>query len=240
MTKRRSLIVAACLLAHAARGESLGGIVERAVAAAGGKARLAAVRSERMTGTISFGTDLPVPFSLELKRPGKIRVDIAFQKGPFIQAFDGKTGRVLNPFAEPPASQMGPAETRDIAESADMDGPLVDWKARGIVLELLGREDVEGKPAWKLRVRRKSGNVRTLFLDVVSYLKVKWDGAIGEAGKQVVHETLFDDYRAVDGIPFPFRLRSHASGGGQAQEIVLEKIELNPVIEDERFGVPGS
>jgi len=240
MAKRRNLILTACLLANVARAESLAEIVERAVAAAGGKARLAAVRSERMTGTIAFGTDLPAPFVLELKRPGKIRAEITFRKGPFVQAFDGKVGRVISPFTEPAAHQMGPLETRDIAESADMDGPLVDSKARGIVVELLGKEDVEGKPAWKLRVRRKSGSVRTLFLDAASYLKVKWAGAIGEPGKEVVHETLFDDYRAVDGIPFSHRLRSHSSGGGQAQEIVLSKIELNPVIEDARFGVPGS
>lgn len=243
---KKAKFVAAVVVALATAGapgradvdDSLEGIIARALAASGGAEKLKAVQAVRMSGRITFGSDPASPFTVELKRPGRIRTEITFPKGLFVQAFDGRTAWAINPWKHEPAAEMTPAETRDIAEAADMDGPLLDWKTRGMKLELLGREDVEAKPAWKIRVTQASGTVRTLFLDASSHLKVKWEGTLGEGRDATAQESVFSAYRKVDGVPFPFRIRSRARGGGQEQEIVFERVEVNPTIDDSRFLMP--
>jgi outer membrane lipoprotein-sorting protein len=235
----KALTLAAALFAHAALCQSLDEISARALAASGGAKALTAVKTVRMTGRISFGTEPASPIVVEMKRPGKIRAELAFAKGPFMQVFDGKTGWVVSPFKEGPQPiEMSPAETRDVAETADFDGVFLEPKRRGISLELLGREMVEGKPAIKLRVTWKNGVERILDIDAASYLKVKWEGALGDPAAKNVQESVFSDYREAGGIRLPFMIRSHAKAGGADQEIVFEKIEVNVPLDDARFTRP--
>ena len=42
-----------------------------------------------------------------------------------------------------------------------MDGPLIDYKAKGHTVELLGKDKVEGTDCYKLKVTLKNGDVRT-------------------------------------------------------------------------------
>ena len=41
----------------------------------------------------------------------------------------------------------------------------MDYKAKGNTVELMGKEDVEGTPAYKLKVTKKSGNIEYDYLD---------------------------------------------------------------------------
>ena len=148
------------------------------------------------------------------------------------------TGWQASPFAERKDAQpLSPEETRGIAEEAEFDDALVDWQARGSKMELLGKEVVEGRPAFRLRVTLKSGLVQDVFLDAESYLKVRWEGARPMNGTTTVFQSSFADYRAVRGLRLPFRIRSHAQGNEGRQEIVITNVELNAPIDEARFAL---
>ena len=52
-------------------------------------------------------------------------------------------------------------DLKDIEEQADIDGPLVDYKTKGNIIEFVGKEAVEGKEAYHLKLTLKNGNIRS-------------------------------------------------------------------------------
>jgi len=232
-------LCSAAAIAALAAAPDLDGIIRLWAAATGGMARIRSVRAVRMTGRITFGDDPARPLVVELARPGSIRTEIAFPEGTYVQAFDGTRGWTLSHFggAGGPVP-MTSEEAAAAPEQADMDGPLVDFEKKGIRLALEGTEPVEGRPAYRIRVTRPDGTVRHLDLDVQSSLKVRWTGELGPTGKKTETSSIFSDYRVVNGLTFPFRIRSGPSGKPANQEIVFEKIEVDPAIDPTRFRMP--
>jgi hypothetical protein len=223
----------------AAAGETLEVVVKRALAAQGGAERLRASQTRITNGKISFDGSGANPFTVEQKRPHKLRMEIFFPAGVLVRGFDGVLGWQANPFAErKDAAAMSPEDTRNIAEEAEFDDPLLDWKLRGNQVELLGQEPLEAGNAYRIRVRSVSGLVQELLLDSTTFLRARWEGARQADGKEVVFLSSFKDYRAVGGILFPFRISSQAKGNENRQEIVITRVELDTPIDDARFTLP--
>jgi hypothetical protein len=215
-------------------------IVAKVLAARGGLEKAKAVQSERITGTIYFNPELYGPFLAEFKRPGKMHNEVTIQNKTVIRSFNGKdAGWVTNPFVGKDApEQMSAEEVKDAVNEADFDGPLVDAKAKGNVIELTGTEKVEGRDAYILKVTHKDGQVSSYSFDTKTFLLVKWSGADSVNGEAVTRETYFHDYRDVDGLKFAFELVSNTPGTDVTQRIVVDKIELDPQIDEAHFGKP--
>ena len=64
---------------------------------------------------------------------------------------------------------MSAEDICNIADESDFDGPLVDYKEKGNQIELVGKEDVEGKPAYRLKLTSKKGEVRSYLFDAATY-----------------------------------------------------------------------
>ena len=67
------------------------------------------------------------------------------------------------------ARSLVPDEAKEMADEADFDGPLMDWKTKGHTVELAGKEPVEGADALKLKLTRQpvevDGWFETRYLD---------------------------------------------------------------------------
>jgi outer membrane lipoprotein-sorting protein len=215
-------------------------IVAKVLAARGGLEKAKAVQTERITGTIYFNPELYGPFVAEFKRPGKMHNEVTIQNKTVVRSFNGKdTGWVINPFVgKVVAEPMSAEDIKDAVNEADFDGPLVDAKAKGNTIELTGTEKVEGRDAYVLKVTHKDGQVSSYSFDTKTFLLVKWSGADSVNGEAVTRETLFHDYRDVGGLKFAFELVSNTPGADVTQRIVVEKIELDPQIDEARFGKP--
>jgi len=215
-------------------------LVAKILAARGGLEKAKAVQSERITGTIYFNAELYGPFVAEFKRPGKMHNEVTIQDKTVVRAFNGKdAGWVTNPFVGKDAPEpMSAEEMKDAVNEADFDGPLVDAKAKGNVVELGGTEKVEGRDAFILKVTHKDGEVSSYSFDAKTFLLVKWSGADAVNGEAVTRETHFHDYRDVGGLKFAFELVSNTPGADVTQRIVVDKIELDPQIDEGRFGKP--
>ena len=215
-------------------------IVAKVLAARGGLEKAKAVETERITGTIYFNPELYGPFVAEFKRPGKMHNEVTIQNKTVVRSFNGKdTGWVINPFVgKVVAEPMTAEDIKDAVNEADFDGPLVDAKAKGNTIELTGTEKVEGRDAYVLKVTHKDGQVSSYSFDTKTFLLVKWSGADSVNGEAVTRVTLFHDYRDVGGLKFAFELVSNTPGADVTQRIVVEKIELDPQIDEARFGKP--
>jgi hypothetical protein len=134
--------------------------------------------------------------------------------------------------------QMSADDVKMAQEQADMDGPLLDYKAKGHTVELVGKDKVEGADAYKLKVTMKTGDVRFIYIDAEHFLQLKEEGKRKIQGAEVETETIVGDYKAVDGLMFPHSMDSGQKGSPQRQKMVIEKIELNVPIDDARFKMP--
>jgi hypothetical protein len=216
-------------------------IIAKYIAARGGLAQIKALQSERISGTISFGPDGDGTFVVERERPLKLHTELSLNGQTLIRTYDGKTsGWIYNPFAGiPTVEAMSEADIGNIAEEADFDGPFIDYKAKGNQVQFAGKEEVEGKPAYKLKLTNKNGEVRYFFFDVASGLLVKMLSSTKEGDKDVSIETYFRDYREVHALKYPFLVESKSESTTQPRKIIATSIEVDAHMDQARFGKPN-
>jgi outer membrane lipoprotein-sorting protein len=147
-----------------------------------------------------------------------------------VMPFMGKT--------EPEA--MSADDVKQAEDQADMDGILVDYKEKGHQIEYVGKEDVEGTPAHKLKVTKKNGDVVNVYIDAESYMEIKDAGKVKVRGQEIEGQTLFGDFKKVDGIVYPFSIEQKAAGGPGGMMITISKIEINPTLDASRFAMPAA
>src|SRR5205809_4094951 len=152
-----ALLLAAC--ATSTPAPNVDDIVAANLAARGGKEKIQSLRSIRETGTVTGPGGNVAQIVREVKRPNMFRLEFSFQGTTSIFANDGKSGWQIAPLQgqfEPMAMRPG-VDAAGGADQQDIEGPLVDWKQKGHVVTLVGREPVDGKDAFKLKVEMRGG-----------------------------------------------------------------------------------
>lgn len=240
MSKKLMLsLCAVVLLAVSAFGQTADELLEKNLKAMGGKEKLAALKSMKMTGKMKMGP-MEAPFIITKSRPSNTRMDFTIQGMTGTQAYDGATGWQLMPFmGNKDPQKMTDEQLKDIREEADFDGPTFDYKAKGNKVEYVGKEDVQGTPAYKLKVTTKDGKESNLFLDAETYLLIRSEATRNMNGQDIEMETTFGDYKLVDGLYFPYSMEAHAKGKEGGQSIAIETMELNPKVDKTMFTMPA-
>ena len=229
----------AMLVAMPAAGQTADDIIAKNNDAKGGLARQKAVKSVRMTGRMIVGPGIEAPIVLEMKRPKSMRIDIAIQGMTITQAYDGTVGWMLNPLSGRTDPEPLPSELRkSVEEQADIDGPLVDYKAKGNTVELLGKEKAEGTDCYKLKVTLKNGDVRTFFIDAESGLEVKIETRTMVRGTEQLGDIILGDWKEAGGILMAHSVDAGQPGAPMRQKMTIDKIELNVPVDDARFTMP--
>jgi len=221
-------------------GQTADEIVSRYIQKIGGIEKLSAIKSMRATGRLIGGGGFEAVIVNENKRPSMVRNEFSLQGMTSVSAYDGKTGWRVNPFGgKKDAEAMGEEEIKQMIEAADIDGPLVNSGAKGVRLEYIGKEDYEGSDVYKLKVTLRNGTVQHYYFDTEFYVPIKVETRRMIRGTEVEMEQILGDYKQVGGVYFPFSVESGPKGGSFHSTVILEKIELNPVIDDSRFTMPS-
>ncbi len=234
------ILAIATLLSVPASAQTVEEIIAQNMAARGGMEKIKAVKSVRITGRVEVAPGMEAPFLIELKRPEHFRMEFTIQGLTALQAYDGKSGWQVMPFnGNKNAEPLSPEDTKDAQENADFDGPLMDYKAKGNQVELVGKEEVDGAPTYKLKISLKNGDVVQEFIDTESSLEVKEISTRTINGTPKVVEQTFGDYKPVEGLMFPFALENGVRDSEQKQKIIVEKVELNVPVDDSKFVMPA-
>jgi len=240
----RKLCLSAALtvaLAPALLAQTVDQVVAKSIEARGGMDKLKSVQTVRASGKMEFGPGMEAPGTMLQKRPDMMRLDFTVQGLTVTQAYDGSSGWQVIPFTGKKDPELMTADdTKEAQETADIDGPLVDYKTKGNTVELLGKEKVEGTDAYKLKVTLKNGDVKTMYLDADSYLEIKEEGKRTVRGTDQETESSIADYREVNGLMFPFAMESGVKGSPQKQKLTIEKVELNVPVDDSVFKMPAA
>lgn len=198
---------------------------------------------KHIEGAVKTGTEveqtIQLPFAMELERPRKVRLEIQFQGQTAVQVYDGVNGWKLRPFmGRKEAEPFTADELKAASEQQDLDGPLIDYDAKGSKVELEGTEAVEGRDAYKLKLTLKDGQVRRVWVDKETFLDVKIDGNRRLDGKPRPIATYFRDYKSVDGLLIPYVLETRVEGISGSEKIIVERVAVNPKIDDAHFQKP--
>ncbi len=183
-----------------------------------------------------------LPFTLTLERPRKSRLELEFAGKTAIQVFDGTNGWKLRPFLN--RSDVEPFSTDETrAESAkeELDGPLVDYAAKGTAVSFEAVEPVDGSPAYRLKLVEKNGTIRHVWIDSRSFLDVKVEGTPRRMdGHMRSVATYQRDFRRVSGVMIPFSLETAVEGYRDTHKMTIEKVAVNPSLRDTVFSRPGA
>jgi hypothetical protein len=184
---------------------------------------------------------IQLPFKLDLARPNKQRLEIPFRGDTALQVYDGATGWKLRPYlGRREVESYSKDELAVAADDQELDGPLVNYAAKGTHISLAGTEVVDGRPAYRLTLKYKDGSVRGLWIDGQSFLEVKIEGAPRRRdGHPRAVMSYLKDYRKVDGLMIPFLRETHVAGESHPERIVVEKVVINPALTASNFAKPS-
>jgi outer membrane lipoprotein-sorting protein len=207
------------------------------------KARSAARQeSQKAEAAAPQTKQVQLPFVLEMKRPGKSRIELEFAGKTSIQVYDGKAGWMKRPYLNRDDWEPFSADqTKASAGMWDMDGPLIDHAAKGTKVALEGVEKVDGNDAYKLKLTLKNGTVQHVWIDQKSFLDVKVEGTPQRMdGKMRTVWVTQRDFRTVQGVMVPFELETMVDGYPDKHKMQLEKVAVNPQLQDSLFTKPGA
>lgn len=248
---RRSLLlglagacIAPVVFAQTAASVDVAEIVERNAAARGGVAAWKRLQTMAWTGYVESGgrTGHNLQFMLEQKRPGKTRFELVNDGRRSIRIYDGKGGWKLRPNpgnGRPELSPYTEDEIRFARTAAVIDGPLMDYVAKGAIVTIAGQGEAEGRRAYILKVALPLRGEERIWVDAETFLEVRHDrqvrAGMGQVGTVTV---LFREYREFGGLKLPTEIETGAGMGGAANKLVIERVALNPDLDDRAFARP--
>ena len=217
-------------------------LVSKNIEAKGGATALRDLQSLRLTGKllVQQGGEIELGYLEIKKRPDEVRTEASLQGMTQIQAYDGKEGWKVSPFfGRKDPERMSADDVKALIEDSEIDGALVDWKAKGSTVEYLGTEDVDGTPAHKLKVVRKNGDVSFVFLDPDHFLEIRVLTQRMRHGAHEEVETDLGDYEKAGGVFVPTSIEAGRKGAPDKQRVIIDKIEANVAVDDAKFHFPG-
>jgi outer membrane lipoprotein-sorting protein len=208
-------------------------IVAKNIAAKGGAAKLKSIDTVRITAAATV-QGVITPMTIELKRPNLKRQEVTVNGNKIVQTFDGTTGWLLNPSAGSQPIQMPAMQSAAMKEESEFDSPLLDYQSKGVKIALVGKETIDGRDAYHLKVTTKDGAVRDYYLDTSTGLEFQVDGPIEQNGQRATLSVSLSDYRDVDGVKMPFSLKQTLNGTPVA-DLRVSTIEINVPLDGSRF-----
>jgi outer membrane lipoprotein-sorting protein len=242
-------------------------IVAKSVAARGGLDAWRKVETMMWLGHIE-STHAPAPsvrFVLSQKRPNKMRFEIDAMQDRTLRVFDGLRGWKMHPsHGRPEVQPFTIDEVRFAQSGPGLDGPLVDYAQKGSSVSVVGIDEIEKHNAYHLIVRTAAGESQHVWVDAKTFLEIRYDrpaggpglaapsgggaesaagpsAAAGEARAAVGRtvSVVYRDYKTTDGLKIPSLIETGVAPGAQPDRMVIERVVLNPSLNEQTFSLPG-
>lgn len=188
-----------------------------------------------------------IPIEIVQLKNGKQMTTVTFQGQEIKQGvFDGETLWGTN-FMTQTAEKRDKETTDNFKLNInDFPDPFLNYKKKGYGVELMGKETVDGTETFKIKLTKepvtidgnKEDDISYYYFDTDNFVPIMVESEI-KAGpmKGQVSQTKFSDYQEVDGLYFPFSFTQGLKDKG-GQTITIDKIELNPTVDDSLFEFP--
>jgi len=222
-------------------------IVEKAIQAQGGEAKIAKLRTMRIKvkGTTDLIPGQPnLPFTIEdtWQMPRRYKTSSSFQfMGNAVtqtQAMDGDTGWAQFNGQTQDLPKEALAEMKEQKYAEDLDR-LSFLNEKGIELSATEEAKVDDKPALGVLVKSKGHRGVKLYFDKSNGLLVKRQQNVLDpaSGKEISQEVVFGDYQDKDGVKHYRNITAYRDGKKIIDAKVME-LEFFDKLEDKVFAKP--
>lgn len=218
--------------------QSADAILSRHLQAVGGLEKLHAVHAIRLKGTLEAAPGVILPLVIEEVRPNKSRTEARDADMVFLRMFNGTKGWLSDPSTGGALRPFTAAELK-AAMGETFDGDLVDLAARGARVESIGRQMIQGREAYGLKVAEKDGSASLHWVDAQSFLEIQREWDIDSPLGRRTQLMRFSDFRLVEGLPMAFRVESGQKFTSKVQIVQISQVQVNPSIPDADFEPPA-
>jgi hypothetical protein len=205
-------------------------IINKNIEAMGGKDKLTALKTVKMTGSMSVqGTDISI--TMTKSHLVGMRLDMEIMGTSNYQIINAKQGWVFMPvMGMTEAKEMDAEQYKSFSSQMDIQGTLFNYKEKGSTIELAGTEKVDGAEAYKLKVTLQSGKTVNYFIDKKTDRVIKTSSKTTVQDQEMDVETAFSDYKQnIDGYWFPYTI-SNMQG-----PITFDKVETNITVDEKIY-----
>lgn len=237
-----AVVVLAC--AQIAAAQTAEEIIDKSIAAMGGRAAFDKIKTRSMSGTITLNTPVgDIPGSIEIlnARPNKARTLIkadlsSVGAGPLTidQRFDGQNGYVVDTLQ---GNREMTGNQLDNLRNGGFPHAFLNYQDVGFSVKLQGKEKLGNGEAYVLVLEPAKGSTIRQLVDAQTMLPVGFSLTVSVPQMGDVEQTTtLEDYREVDGIKLPFKLTSSSSL--QSFTVTLDKVVHNVEADEKLFVKP--
>jgi outer membrane lipoprotein-sorting protein len=210
-------------------------ILDKWIDAQGGAKALEAVKDTTITGSIQLvSMGINGTATMYQKEPNMMRLDIEVMGMVITQAYDGEVAWMVDPQTGA-TTQMPENASQEFKRQALGNAALLNPEKYGIKYDFNGKEKLEDKEYLVLEQTAADGHKTTIYLDPATYLTYKAKGtALGQAGVEVMAETITTDYKKVDGLLVAHSMTQYQDGQ-EFMRMTVTKVVFNSNLEDSFF-----
>lgn len=244
---RLSVCLTASLVFAPATGwaEEPKAVIDKAVKAAGGEEKLASFKARTFKGKGKYygmGEGIDYTGEWAVQHPDKMRMQISIS----VNGMTFTMVRVLN--GDKLWSKMGDeateagkdevTEAKEGAYAGSVTG-LVPLKGKGFELTSLGEYELGGKKVVGIQVKHPGHRDLDLYFDRDKGLLVKSEYTVKDemSGKEVRQETLYSDYKEVNGVQQAMKLVINRDDKAYVT-VEIDEIDLKEKLDDALFAKP--
>ena len=215
---------------------TLESILNRFTRAYGGSRDADALSSLSVEGTI-LQNGQTFEFLMRKKRPHSMRYRLSGVSNSVITGYDGSQGWIQTKInGEMSIDLLDYEAKRSMREQARFESPLFHhFEKRDNEIELIERITLGERSVLVLKVIEYSSEVSRYYLDLETAHIVRVDQLDAE-GKLII-QTLYRDYREVEGFPFAFEIETRVNGKTRSLAKV-NSIDVNPGLLSFYFAKP--
>lgn len=112
---------------------------------------------------------------------------------------------------------------------------ILDLDEYNIKIKYAGSEKVNGKDAFRISLTLPNNSEWLQYYDMESGLKLRDSKDIITPNGKYQQVTEFDNYREIDGMLYPFKIKQYI--GNQMLDFTIESIQVNTGVADELFQI---
>ena len=204
-------------------------IVSKYIDAKGGAEKLRSIKTIVQKGNLNANGQ-KIPVNMTIINGKAMRQDFTVNGMTGYQIVTTTEGWGYNPFmGQTKAEALTADDVKSSQDQLDATDDLFEYASKGITVDYLGTEDVEGTECHKLKLTMKSGKEKTMFISTEDNMLVKVSEKVTANGQEIESNTMFSNYKDVDGIQFPF------SVNGNFGLVEMDSITINPEVDESIF-----
>jgi hypothetical protein len=220
------IFVLGIVLLQYVQSHSVEEIIRKYLDARGGHKKLNAIRSVYMEGSREImGTQIPVKVTIVQNK--LYRNDFEFNNVKGYSIITPTEGWAFIPKRSVQAEPVSSDQVAAMQLLLDIAGPLADYKGKRYKAELQGKEMIDGKEAYKIKITLHNNTEILYYIDKETSLLIQSKQTNADDSTQEMI-TNYSDYKLFDGVLFPQTISNPGSdimsGITTFDSIVIDKL----------------